>query len=141
MGACRESGWEEKGIEHGRDPRTHSQRQQGLTGGVRFGNAPSQQLGVHPCAPTLSSEAHGPSRCSGLTSWVTRPPIWMGGGVVTEELFTCQARGLALNTRLVSLRLAEENGYLLTRLVHRDPTPSPGKSYFVKRERTQESWL
>ena len=45
-----------------------------------------------------------------LTSWVTRLPLWMGGGVGTEELFTCQARGLALNTRLASLRLAEEDG-------------------------------
>lgn len=33
-----------------------------------------------------------------LTSWVTRLPTWMGGGVGTEETFTCQARGLALNT-------------------------------------------
>lgn len=32
-----------------------------------------------------------------LTSWVTRLPTWMGGGVGTEELFTCQALGLALN--------------------------------------------
>lgn len=35
----------------------------------------------------------------------------------TEELFTCQARGLALNTQLASLKLAEGEGQLLTRLV------------------------
>lgn len=52
-----------------------------------------------------------------LTSWVTRLPTWMGGGVGTEELFTCQARGLALNTQLASLKLAEGEGQLLTRLV------------------------
>lgn len=63
--------------------------------------------------------------CSVLTSWVTRPPIWMGGGVGTEELFTCQARGLALNTRLASLRLAEADEWLLARLVPLRSHPHP----------------
>lgn len=58
-----------------------------------------------------------PQQCCSRLTWVTRPPIWMGGGVGTEELFICQARGLALNTWLASLRLAEEDGHLLTRLV------------------------
>lgn len=71
--------------------------------------------------PTLSGGAVGPrvlgAQCSMLTSWVTRWPIWMGGGVGTEELFTCQARGLVLNTWLASLKLAEEGGHLMTKLV------------------------
>lgn len=50
--------------------------------------------------------------------------------MVTEELFTCQARGLALNTRLVSLGLAEEDGYLLTRLVPQRSHPQPREELF-----------
>lgn len=70
-----------------------------------------------------------------LTSWVTRPLIWMGGGVGTEELFTCQARGLALNMRLASLRLAEEGGRLLTWLVPLRSQPHPRGELSVRRER------
>ena len=43
----------------------------------------------------------------------------------TEELFTCQAPELALSTWLASLRLAEEDGHLLTRLVPLQCHPHP----------------
>lgn len=50
----------------------------------------------------------------------------------TDELFTCQARGLALNMRLASLRLAEEDGHLLTRLAPWKSHPHPGENYFYE---------
>lgn len=87
---------------------------QGLRGGGCFaktllfsGYAP---LNLHP-----SSRTPGANRCSELTSWVTRLPIWMGGGVGTEELFTCQARELALNTWWASLKLTEGDGVAVDR--------------------------
>lgn len=90
-------------------------------------------LGCVPCVPATPPQVVEPGGqwCSVLTSWVTRPPIWMGGGVGTEELFTCQARGLALNTRLASLRLAEEGGWLLTWLVPLRPRLHPRGELFV----------
>lgn len=110
VGACGESDGE-RSI----DPIPHSQRKRA-----------SRVLAV--LESWVSTLCPQPQQCcSGLT-WVTRPPIWMGGGVGTEELFTCQARGLALKTRLASLRLAEGDGHLLTRLV----PPTPGKSYFCE---------
>lgn len=90
--------------------------------------------GVHPCASTLSGGARGAIGCPVLTSWVTRLLTWMGGGVGTEELFAGHARGLALNARLASLRLAEEGGHLVTKLV-----PKRSTSH-ASGQRTQEPW-
>lgn len=60
----------------------------------------------------------------------------------TDELFTCQARGLALNMCLASLRLAEEDGHSLTRLVLWKSHPHPRENYFCEgRSRLQTSLL
>lgn len=82
-------------------------------------------LGVLPCASALGRGACRAIGCPVLTSWATRLLIWMGGGVGTEELFACHARGLALNARLASLRLAEEGGHLVTKLVPKRFHPTP----------------
>lgn len=87
--------------------------------------------------PLLPTRKQKSPQGSVLTSWVTRQPIWMGGGVGTHELFTCQARGLALNMRLASLRLAEEDGHSLTRLVPWKSHPHPRENYFCE----GRSWL
>ena len=81
--------------------------------------------GCPPWYSHLQQRSPSGQRFPVLTSCVTRLPIRIGGGVGTEELFTCQAPELALSTWLASLRLAEEDGHLLTRLVPLQCHPHP----------------
>lgn len=114
VGACGQGGREDEGVEPSRDPTPHSAETAGPQGWWPLWKGSNPTSGRWRTGPP---SADGPVGCSVLTSWVTRWPIWMGGGVGTEELFTCHARGLVLNTWLASLRLAEEGGHLMTKLV------------------------
>lgn len=107
-----------------------------------FGKVASQPLGVPP-SPYSHPHQGSPGGPWGplLTSCVTRLPAGIGGGVGTEEPFACQARELALNTWLASLRSAEEDGQLLTRLVPQDPTPTPPENCCIVGMWTPNSWL